>query len=399
MSVNGSEEIPQELFAGGGEMGALIRSHDWSLSALGAVEKWSQSLKTAIGLVLGSPHPMFIWWGPQMINLYNDAYIPMLGQRHPEALGESAFNVWADVWEVVGPQAEAVLKEGKSSRNKEALLILERNGYPEETYFTFSYSPVPADDGTPGGVFGTVTEETERVLNDRRLRTLRELGAETVTALTVEAACGVWATALRSNAYDIPFALLYLLDRDRTFARLSGTTRLAAGTIASPEAIDLTSAETSQGWQLTQVMETGESKIVEDLEARFGLLPGGAGSQSPHQAVILPLARSRETFGFLIAGVSPLRVFDDDYKGFFDSIAGQVTTAICNARTYEQQRKRVEALAELDRPNTVFLSKVSDELRTPLTLIMGLTEDALTDRNVPLPAEHRERMEVVQRNG
>jgi PAS domain S-box-containing protein len=399
MSVNGSEEIPQEVFAGGGEMGALIRSHDWSHSTLGAVENWSQSLKTAIGLVLSSPYPMFIWWGHQMINLYNDAYIPLLGQRHPEALGESAFKVWADVWEVVGPQAEAVLKEGKSSWNKQALPILERNGYPEERYFTFSYSPVPASDGRPGGVFGTVTEETERVLNDRRLRTLRELGAATVTALTVEAACGVSAAALTSNPCDIPFALLYLLDRDRTFARLSGTTRLAAGTVASPEAIDLTSAETSQGWQLTQVMETGESKIVEDLQARFGLLPGGAGSGSPHQAVILPLVRSGETFGFLIAGVSPLRVFDEDYKGFFDSIAGLVTTAICNARTYEQERKRVEALAELDRPNTVFWSNISDELRTPLTLIVGSTEDALTDRNVPLPAQHRERMEVVQRNG
>ncbi|MEG4202869.1 PAS domain S-box protein [Microcoleus sp. Pol7_A1] len=399
MSVNRSEEIPQELFAGGGEMGALIRSHDWSLSPLGAVEKWSQSLKTAMGIVLGSRYPMFIWWGHQMINLYNDAYIPILGKRHPAALGESAFNLWADVWEVVGAQAEAVLNEGKSSWNKEALLIVERNGYPEETYFTFSYSPVPGDDGRPGGVFGAVSEETERVLNDRRLRTLRELGAETITAKTVEAACLVSATALTSNACDIPFALLYLLDADRTQARLAGTTRLAAGTTASPEAIVLTSPETSQGWQLRQVVEIGESKIVEDLEARFGLLPGGAWPQSPHQAVILPLARSGETFGFLIAGVSPVRVFDDDYKGFFDSIAGQVTTAISNARTYEQERKRLEALAEIDRAKTVFFSNVSDEFRTPLTLILGSTEEALTDRNVPLPAAHRERMEVMQRNG
>src|SRR6185436_12081729 len=123
-------------------------------------------------------YPMFVWWGEAMINIYNDAYAPMLGKRHPEALGRSAFDVWADVWPVVGPQANAVMNEGKSSWNEELLLVMERNGFPEEAYFTFSYSPVLNDDGRPGGVFCAVTEDTARVLSERRMKTLRDLSAK-----------------------------------------------------------------------------------------------------------------------------------------------------------------------------------------------------------------------------
>jgi hypothetical protein len=127
---------------GGGEMGALMRSFDWSVTPYGPVESWPQSLSTAVSIILGSRYPMFIWWGRTMTNFYNDAYAPMLGKRHPAALGRSAFEVWADVWPICGPQAEEVLNEGKSTWNEELLLIMERNGFTEEAYFTFSYSPI-----------------------------------------------------------------------------------------------------------------------------------------------------------------------------------------------------------------------------------------------------------------
>ncbi|MEG4535052.1 ATP-binding protein [Microcoleus sp. D2_18a_D3] len=391
-------QLVEQIFAGNSEMAMLMRSHDWSLSALGAVESWSQSLKTAIRIILGSRYPMFVWWGQEMTKFYNDAYIPILGKRHPQALGQPASRVWAEIWDTLGPQAEAVLNQGQSTWNQELLLVMERNGYTEETYFTFSYSPVANDDGPVGGVFCACSEDTQSVLSDRRLATLRELAAETVTAKTQEAACEISATVLTNNAYDIPFALFYLLDGNRSIARLAGTTRLAAGTLASCEAIELTSAEKCQ-WQLKQVIETGESRIIEDLEAQFGLLPGGAWSQSPHQAVVLPLARSGETFGFLIAGVSPLRTFDDDYKGFFDLMAGQVTTAIANAQAYEEERKRAEALAELDRAKTTFFSNVSHEFRTPLTLMLAPLEEVIANLDGTIPPQEREQLQLVQRNG
>jgi len=391
-------QLVEQIFAGNSEMAMLMRSRDWSQTPLGAVETWPQSLKTAIRIILGSRYPMFVWWGQQMTKFYNDAYIPMLGKRHPQALGQPASRVWAEIWDTLGPQAEAVLNQGQSTWNQELLLVMERNGYTEETYFTFSYSPVANDDGPVGGVFCACSEDTQRVLSDRRLATLRELAADTVTAKTVEAACEISATVLTNNAYDIPFALFYLLDGESEIARLAGTTRLAAGTLASCEAIELTSAQKCQ-WQLKLVMETGESRIIEDLEAQFGHLPGGAWSQSPHQAVVLPLARSGETFGFLIAGVSPLRTFDDDYKGFFDLMAGQVTTAIANAQAYEQERKRAEALAELDRAKITFFSNVSHEFRTPLTLMLAPLEDTIANLNGTIPSQECEQLQLVQRNG
>ncbi|MEH2291523.1 hybrid sensor histidine kinase/response regulator [Nostoc sp.] len=388
-----------EVFAGDGEMCELMRRKDWSKTSLSSVENWPQSLKTSIRIILGSRYPMFVWWGQELLNFYNDAYISVLGKRHPQALGESARNIWAELWHSVGPFAEDVLNRGNPSWNEEFLEIMERNGYPEETYFTFSYSPISNDDGGVGGIFCACTEDTRRVLDDRRLRTLRELGAETAKAKTVNEACNISTSVLANNLHDIPFALIYLLENE-SFAQLASTTNLAVGTLASPTAIELTSVlKSADCWSLNSVLATGESRVIKNLVEQFGPLPGGAWTESPNTAIALPLTGAgQEILGAIIVGISPLRPFDDDYQGFCDLVAGQVTSAIANARAYESERKRAEALAELDQAKTAFFSNVSHEFRTPLTLILNPLEQVLALKYGSLLPEQHEQLDIVQRN-
>src|SRR5687768_18442274 len=162
-------------------MAARVGSFDWSRTPLGPADTWPQALRTAVGICLNSRFPMFVWWGPDLINIYNDAYIPVLGKRHPAALGRSAPTIWRDIWPIVGPQAEAVMTRGEATWNERVLLVMERHGYTEETYFTWSYSAIPDDAGGIGGVFCACTEETPRVLaereRDRLEAALREAGA------------------------------------------------------------------------------------------------------------------------------------------------------------------------------------------------------------------------------
>jgi|KBSMisStandDraft_5_1062788.scaffolds.fasta_scaffold02747_2 PAS domain S-box-containing protein len=156
-----------ELKAVNGEMARRVRDFDWSQTAVGPIGSWPQSLGAAVGICLNSRFPMFVWWGSELTNIYNDSYAPILGKRHPAALGQPARAVWGGIWDVVGPQAEAVMLRGEATWNERVLLMMERKGCIEETYFTWSYSPIYDESGGIGGVFCACVEETQRVLTER----------------------------------------------------------------------------------------------------------------------------------------------------------------------------------------------------------------------------------------
>ena len=198
-----------DLFSGGGEMGELMRAYDWSATPLGPPETWSQSLRVVVRIMLTSRYAMWLAWGPELTFFCNDAYRPTLGVKQPWALGSPAHLVWAEIWKDIGPRIETVMASGVATYDEGLLLFLERSGYPEETYHTFSYSPVPDDSGAVGGMLCVVTEETERVLGERRLEFLRELGAElagTSSEETVAAVCRQLAPGSRGSALHPPLS-------------------------------------------------------------------------------------------------------------------------------------------------------------------------------------------------
>jgi len=209
-----------DVLMGGGEMGALMRTVDWSTTPLEPVADWPQSLRTAVSICLASRFPMLIMWGPDLVMLYNDAFRPILGlMKHPAAMGQRGAECWSEIWDIVGPMLAGVLTRGEATWSEDQFLLVDRNGYVEECYFTSSYSAIRDESGGVGGVFIAVTETTERVLGERRLRTLRTLADASVNAKTVDDASQQVMDALAQNPADVPFALLYLIEGEGGRAR------------------------------------------------------------------------------------------------------------------------------------------------------------------------------------
>jgi signal transduction histidine kinase/DNA-binding response OmpR family regulator len=390
----------ERLFPGDSEMAGRMRAFDWSKTPLGPAGSWSAALRTAVRLMLANRLPMLLWWGPQYISIYNDPYRPVLGNKHPWGLGRPVSECWQEIWHVLKPLIDTPFHGGQATWDEDILLVINGYGFNEETHWLIAYSPVP-DESVPGGIGGvlaTVHETTEKVLGERRMAALRDLGSRPAEAKTAEAACVVAVNTLGAHAKDIPFALLYLTDADGKRARLAAATGVAPGQVISPQLIDLDAG--TGGWPVSEAGRTMRPQVVTDLAARFRDVPPGPWPDPPTTAVVLPIASSkpREPAGFLVAGASGRLRLDDTCRGFLDLVATQVATAIANARAYEEEKRRAEQLAELDRAKTTFFSNVSHEFRTPLTLLLGPVEDMLARPEGAVPPEDRESLSLVHRS-
>ncbi|MBT2794973.1 response regulator, partial [Paraburkholderia strydomiana] len=377
-------------------MGALIRAFDWGSSVLGPPDGWPQSLKTAIHIMLSSRQPMWIGWGESLLFFYNDPYKAIIGGKHPWALGRPTRVVWNEIWADIAPLLTTAQSGAEGTYVEERLLVMERNGYQEETYYTFSYSPIPGDDGAAGGIICANSDDTSRVIGERQLKLLRELAASAVNARTVQQACAATSAALCTNPADLPFAMLYLREPDGGYM-LAGSCGIEPGDPAAPDVIDDHSAGM---WMSHFIADAPPVKLVEDLGQGVRLpVPSGASHRPPpRQAAVLPIvvASDSRDNGFLVVGLNPWRRLDEGYERFLVLAAGQIAGAIGHARAYEQQQQRAEELAELDRAKTAFFSNVSHEFRTPLTLMLGPLEELLA--SAALNADDRRLVDIAYRN-
>ena len=389
----------QMNFVGGpGEMAGLVRSKDWSSTPLGPIENWPQSLRTTVGLCLASNFPINIIWGDEHTQIYNDGYRMLCGEQHPAFLGMSYPVSWASAWPVIGEPFTMALA-GATSFLENQRMFLNRNGYLEETFFTFSTSPIHDETGGIGGLFHPVTETTAAMLAERRSRLVRDMTSCLVAAHDVDTAFGRAAETLAEFAFDLPFVIFYRLEpQDRTDRRykLAALVGLSGGTAATPDTIEI---DAMLPWPVAAAAHSKIPELVRGLGPMLGAASCGPYEEPPDAAFAVPISLpgSGLPVAMMIAGASARLPIDDGYRGLYELVGAAIGAALANVQAFEDERRQAEALAAIDRAKTTFFSNVSHEFRTPLTLMLGPIEEALANGG-DLPVLQRERLEVARRN-
>ena len=356
---------------GDGEMVEMVRAKDWSQTPLGAMDAWPQSLKTTVSLCLACNFPVNIIWGKDHTQIYNDAYRSVCGEAHPRALGENYSVTWASAWPAIGePFARALA--GQTSVLENQRMFLTRNGYFEETFFTFSTSPIRDESGDIRGLFHPVTETTATMLAERRTRALRDLSARLSTAPDEQAVADHTTSVLSGFDFDLPFLLFYISDEAGDAYRLAAQYGMAPDTSAAPTR--MTCADQAP-WPVADAM-AGE--IVE-TDMPQGQIPQGQIPQvlacgpydePPDVAFVVPITTGNgRPPALLIAGASSRLPMNDDYRGFYQLLRVMIANAFAAVHALEDERRRAEAPAAID------LAPTSDSAGTRTAGRILLVED------------------------
>jgi signal transduction histidine kinase len=351
------------------EMAVRIREFDWSSTSIGPRDGWPVTWRNASELVVDSGFPAALALGPELIYLYNDAFISVGGpDRHPSALGRPVKVVWKEIWPYLESKFRETLSTGRPTVETDFLLPLMRSGYLEETYMRFSFAVVRDDNGAPNGILCTATENTELVVTRRQTDCLRRLATQCSAADSPEEACRLAAAVLDEQDRDAPFTLLYLLDGGSGRVKMIASSGLTVLSDVVPQVVSLDSVD--DPWRLAYVASRGEPSLIEGVAASLG--PALRKSDLvPERAIALPVSSGNPEapFGILVAGLNPMRPISES-RQFHEFVVAHLEKAIGSARMKQLAEERARELAALDRAKTLFFSNVSHELRTPLTLLL-----------------------------
>lgn len=385
----------------GASMRAVYDQVEWSATALGPRDTWPALLRLVVDLCLDSEFPVQISWGPDLLVLYNDAYIPLLGaEKHPWALGRPASEVGPDLWPASDQHSQEVMETGRAYHSDDQQLIINRHGYPEEAYFTFSLSAIRDADGKIVGLFNAITETTQHILYERRLHVLRRLGSLSITADdSLASTCRAAVDVIGKNRKSVPFAAVFLSEAPHQTPRRVAGYGFDESVAAACELV----APAPMSGPVLEVLENGGTVLVSGLRERYhGLFERGPlGPLTPDQAFVLPIVMlgTRKPTGVLIIGINPYWRPDEAYTAFVAMAARQLGVIITDAVSYQNERRRQQALEELDRARTEFFQNLTHELRAPLTMLLTPLQDILRESGVALSAAARDTVETSVRAG